>query len=111
MTDTHQQNERQLPSIVSTIGDLLAPARLDRLIALHARGSSVTPKAQLLEQTVELLSWLKQPGINTTLGAMLALKPSEAAIVNDVALAMFAAGPRRPKVMAEFRALLERGLS
>jgi hypothetical protein len=109
MPETQQPFVQQhgAPPRRPTIGDLLTPASIDRGIRLLARGSAVTPKAAIMADTAELLAWLKQPSINTTLAALFHLQPSEADIVNQVAIALLHAGKKRPRLIAELRAALD----
>ena len=61
-----------------------------------------------LEAACFTISSLLEPVIQTTLQALYKLQPSEAAMVNQVAVALIDAGSKRPKLIAELRAALDR---
>ena len=102
------QNGTTSPPVAPTIGDLLAVSFLERSIRFLNKGSAIDTKHEQMVSIAALLRWLQTPVINTTLGALQALAPSEQAMLNQVALALFDAGSKRPRLIAEIRAALDR---
>lgn len=118
------QDGSKTPAPAKPVHDLLAPhalasqlANLDSEIAstksfageLDDIGSEAyLAAAGLLGDTRGVLLALQAPPVNATVVAMHALPPSEAAIIAQVAVALLDAGSKRPKLILELRAALDR---
>ncbi len=63
---------------------------------------------EILKEAHRTLETLRQPVIHTTLDAMHKLEQWEAAIVNRLAVALLDAGTKRPKLIAEVRAAMDK---
>lgn len=105
---THEDGGTTPPAVTPT---KLSPAWLANLSLRVAAAPLAEPieewRSQPYADILTLLEFMRQPAVNATTQAFVALEPAEAAIVTDVATALLAAGPKRAKLIRALRDVLE----